>query len=91
MRIMLASIGAIGLAMAASPALANDDRAPTAEERTAIEQSLRTQGYVRWDADIELDDGHWEVDNARRENGQKFDLKLDPQSLRVVRSERDDD
>jgi hypothetical protein len=84
----MGAVTALGLVIAAAPASAND-RPPTAEERAAIERSLRAQGYVSWD-DIELDDGRWEIHNARRASGRKFDLKLDPRTLRVIRRERDD-
>ena len=65
-----------------------DDRPPTVEERTRIEAELRRLGYVRWDS-IELDDGLWEVDDARTQDGQEHDLKLRPDTLEVVRRERD--
>jgi hypothetical protein len=72
-----------GLLALATPALADDDRAPTAEERTAIETVLRDAGYVGWD-DIELDDGVWEVDDARKADGTEHDLEIDPATLEIV-------
>lgn len=74
-----------GLALGATAALA--DRAPTPEERARIEAALNEQGYVSWE-EIELDDGRWEVDDARDAKGREFDLELDPDTLRVV--EKDD-
>ena len=73
--------------LSAGVALA-DDRPPTPEERTRIEAELRRLGYVSWDS-IELDDGLWEVDDARTQDGQEYDLKLRPDTLEVVRRERD--
>jgi len=67
----------------ASPALADDERAPTADELTAIEAVLRDAGYVSWD-EIELDDGVWEVDDARKADGTEHDLDIDPTSLAIV-------
>jgi hypothetical protein len=65
------------------------DRPPTPAERAAIEQALRSEGFVGWEA-IELDDGAWEVDDARTKDGVKYDLKLDPSTLRIVKRDRDD-
>lgn len=73
--------------LSATPALAND-RAPTAAERATIESSLKAAGYVSWE-DIELDDGRWEVDNARKADGSKFDLDLNASNYAVIRAERD--
>jgi len=71
------------LLVLSAPVLADDDRKPTAEELTAIEAVLRGAGYVSWD-DIELDDGVWEVDDARKADGTEHDLELDPVSLEIV-------
>ncbi|MGQ5701869.1 PepSY domain-containing protein [Sandaracinobacteroides sp. A072] len=73
----------------ATAAHANDDRQPTPGERTAIEKVLRAAGYTSWE-DIELDDGRWEVDNALLPNGSKYDLKLRPSDLKIIRTELDD-
>jgi len=61
------------------------DRPPTAEERAAIERTLRANGYVAWDG-IELDDedGLWEVDDARGADGKEYDLKIRPRTLEIV-------
>lgn len=81
---------AAAVALGASPAMArDDDRPPTAAERTAIEKSLRDNGFTSWE-DIELDDGRWEVDNARTVDNVKYDLKLDPKTLQIVKRDRDD-
>jgi hypothetical protein len=73
--------GLIGL-----PALA--DRPPNIDERAAIETALLEQGYVAWE-EIEFDEGLWEVDDARTADGREYDLKLDPETLRVI--EKDDE
>jgi len=67
----------------AAPVLADDDRKPNAQELTAIEAVLRDAGYVSWN-EIELDDGVWEVDDARKADGAEHDLELDPTSLEIV-------
>jgi hypothetical protein len=75
---------------AATPALA--DRAPTPEETAKIAAALTAAGYVSW-AKIELDeDGpNWEIDNARKEDGSKWDVTLRPNTLGALKTERDDD
>jgi hypothetical protein len=65
-----------------------EDRPPTAEERSQIEEVLRAEGFMRWD-DIEWDDdGYWEVDDAVASDGREYDLKLDA-DFRII--ERDPD
>ena len=82
-------LAALALAGAvAAPAWADDDRPPTTQERAAIEQVLRKEGFVRWD-EIELDDGVWEVDDARTAEGREYDLKLRPGSLEIIHREAD--
>ena len=77
------TIALAGLLALATPALADDDRAPTTEELIAIEAVLRDAGYVSWD-DIELDGGVWEVDDARKADGTEHDLVIDPATFRIV-------
>ena len=74
--------------LAATPALA--DRMPNDTERAAVEQTLRAAGFVSWE-EIELDDDgpRWEVDDARTNDGRRYDVKIDPNSMRIVRQERD--
>jgi hypothetical protein len=74
------------IAGSTTPTLA--DRAPNAEERDRIESVLRMDGYISWE-EIELDDGVWEVDDARHEDGRKYDLELDPASLQIVKRDAD--
>lgn len=76
-----AAIGAI--IFAASPALA--DRAPNPQERAAVERVLRANGFVSWE-EIELDnDGpRWEIDDAVGRDGRRYDVELDPRTLRIV-------
>lgn len=78
----------------ATPAVAKD-RSPNDAERVAIEKKLRGLGYTSWD-DIKLDDDRphhtpkWEVDDARKGDGPRYDIDLEPQTLRVIQEERDD-
>lgn len=77
------------LLLAASPAAAAD-RPPTQAERAAVERVLRAGGFVSWE-EIELDDDgpRWEVDDARVANGTRYDVKIDPRSMRIVRRQID--
>jgi hypothetical protein len=76
------------LTLGAAPAVA--DRPPTDRERAAIEIALRDAGFDRWE-EIELDDDgpYWEVDDARTADGRRFDVKIDPRSIRIVRRQPD--
>jgi len=87
-RILLAA--SVGLLPVAAIAANLPDRLPTDAERVAIERVLQANGFVSWD-DIEFDDGRrWEVDDARLSNGEAYDLKLAPETLRITRRTRDD-
>lgn len=87
----LAPIAALAaLAALASPALAKKDpRPPSPEHRAQIEAALKSQGYVRWSG-IRMDDDGPEVDSAWDRQGRRFELKLHPRTLKVVRIERED-
>jgi hypothetical protein len=49
-----------------------------------VEAMLKQEGFTKWD-EIELDDGMIEVDDAIDASGKKFDLKLDPKTLAIVK------
>ena len=88
MTLKLFAAAPIALLVAATPAVA--DRMPTEAERTAVERTLKEAGFVSWE-EIELDDDgpRWDVDDARAADGRRYDVKIDPKSLRIVRQERD--
>lgn len=84
-----AFLSAVLAAMAlSSPRLAWAGRQPTAEERERIEVVLRAAGFRTWD-DIEFEDGVWEVDDARGDDGREYDLKLDPHTLQIIQKKED--
>jgi hypothetical protein len=62
--------------------------APTAEERTKIENTLRQQGYTSW-KDIEREGKTWDVDDAVAADGKTYDLKLDAGNLSVSEKKLD--
>jgi hypothetical protein len=64
------------------------DRPPTPEERSKIENVLRSEGFTHWGL-IELDDGLWDVDDAYAPDGRKYDLKLRPDTLAIVKRDPD--
>jgi hypothetical protein len=88
------SIRLAGMVLAAAiafagPALAQ--RALTADERSAIETTLRQQGFTSWE-EIELDDDdRVTVFGARAIDGVAYDLELDADSLEIVESTQADD
>lgn len=60
-----------------------DEKLPP-DQQTKVEAMLKQEGFTQW-KEIELDDGMIEVDDAIDANGKKFDLKLDPKSLAIVK------
>ena len=88
MKKALLAASAFGLAWTTVPALA-DDRPPNANERAAIETSLKAAGYNSWE-EIEYEDGLWEVDDARKPGSAvEYDLKLNPESYAIVSTRED--
>jgi Peptidase propeptide and YPEB domain len=45
---------------------------------------LRSLGSSSW-KEIELDDGHWEIDDARHSDGKKYDLELHLETLSILK------
>ncbi|HWL81427.1 MAG TPA: PepSY domain-containing protein [Roseomonas sp.] len=64
------------------------DRVATGEEQAAIDQALRGQGFTGFKS-VRLDDGVWEVDDARGADGTLYDLTLERHSLRILHREKD--
>lgn len=63
------------------------DRAPNPEERARIETTISAAGYTSWE-EIELDDGHWEVDDARKaEDSEDCDLKISTGSYEIIETD----
>src|SRR6266576_543878 len=71
-QILLGLVLAVGI-VSPEPLLA--DRAPSPEERSRIETTLRNEGFTRW-GKIELDDDDdlWEIDDAYASEGRRYDL-----------------
>jgi hypothetical protein len=63
-----------------------EEREPTTQERTAIEQVLRAQGYSSWDR-VEREGDVWEIGEAVYSDGRSYEVKLNPSDLSQI--ERD--
>lgn len=87
-------MGAALLAGASSVALvsqlnAGHDRDYGDGEARAVVDRLRHMGFVAW-RDIDRNRRTWDVEDARRDNGRVYDLKLERGSLDLVKLERED-
>lgn len=82
------AIGAAALIGLSAPAFA--DRQATATEIEKIVPVLKAAGYVSWE-EIELDDDGplFEVDDARKADGSKWDVKLSASDFQIVREKKD--
>jgi hypothetical protein len=83
---------ATGLALAltgfaAAPALADDDRAATAEEVQRVKATLEGKGYT-YVRDIEVDDGRIELE-AVNPAGEPVDVALDLGTFEIVEEKLD--
>jgi Peptidase propeptide and YPEB domain len=85
---MLCAVAATALLYAFLAQPAHADRIPTQEERSRIEQSLRGLGFQSW-GEIELDDGQWEIKDAQHEDGKKYELKLNLETLQVEKQKEE--
>lgn len=84
------SAAALAVALLSAPAACADER-PSPEERARIEAALRDRGFGSW-GEIERENGgrEWEVDDARHDDGRKYDLRLAAEDLRELSRRVDD-
>jgi hypothetical protein len=68
------------------------DRAPSPEERSRIENTLRNEGFTDW-GKIELDDEDdvWAIDDVHASDGLRYDLLLHPDTLEIIAREPHDE
>jgi hypothetical protein len=71
-----------------APAFAKD-RPVTDEEKTKLVAAVAEQSCEDGKMEYDIDDGHYEVDDARCSDGQKYDLKFDTSS-KLIKKELDD-
>lgn len=67
------------------------DEHPNGEVRARIEAKLRSEGFQHWGEIERSDDGRaWEVDDARHQDGRKYEVRLSYDDLHEVRRHVDD-
>lgn len=81
------SLLGLALALSLAPA-AHADTPLSPDQKAKVEAKLKQEGFTKW-SEIELDDGVIEVDDAYDAAGKKFDLKLDPNTLAIVKRKND--
>ena len=86
------AILALVLALAAAPALADDDCDVPVQHWQSRDAALRHAASLGWQVQrLKIDDGCYEI-RGRDAQGRAFKAKLDPQTLRVVKMKlRNDD
>jgi hypothetical protein len=86
-RFLVAAAASAALSVLAwEPGLA-DDRPLTADERTKLAAAITDAGCSG--GQMEFDDGHFEVDDARCSDGRTYDLKFDA-SFKLIGKKLDD-
>jgi hypothetical protein len=59
------------------------------DDPAAVAAKLNEMGFLEWRR-LRPDHSVWKVDDARRANGSVYDLKLEAQTLDLVKLERED-
>ncbi len=86
-RIARLACAAVALALvSAVPASAGHDE--TQDDPAVVTERLHHMGFVEW-RKLSWRHGYWQVDDARRENGHVYDLKLEAGSFDLVRLTRE--
>jgi hypothetical protein len=66
-----------------------DDRPVTDDERAKLTAAVAAQGCSGGEMEFDIDDNHFEVDDARCSDGREYDLKFDT-SFKLIKKELDD-
>lgn len=74
---------AAAIAMTCFAAFAYADETPTKEQTAKVEATLKAEGFAKWER-IELDKGHFEVDDAVDASGKQYDLRIDAQTMKIT-------
>jgi len=82
------TIAALALAGLGTHAMAGE-RVPTNEEAAAISAALQGYGFSTW-SKVELDEGKWEIDNAKHADGKVYDVDLKVADLSILKKELED-
>lgn len=90
MKTLIITAAALGLAGTLTAGAVAADRAPTQQEQASIEKALKAAGYVSWE-EIELDDDgpYWDIDDARKSDKTRWDVKLAEGSYEILSQEAD--
>jgi hypothetical protein len=81
------AMAAVAFAMA-TPALAGHQE--MRDDPGVVSDTLHRMGFISWRY-IRWDHGYWKIEDARRENGHQYDLKLEAGTFDIVRLEREHD
>jgi len=79
------AIIAVGIAMSV-PASAGHDE--VRDDPAVVEDRLRQMGFVEWRR-LKWDRGYWKIDDARRQNGHIYDLKLESGTFDLIKLDRE--
>jgi hypothetical protein len=79
------AIAAIGMAISV-PASAGRDE--VRDDPAVVEDRLHHMGFIEWRR-LKWAHGYWKIDDARRENGHVYDLKLEAGTFDLVKLVRE--
>ncbi|HVZ03703.1 PepSY domain-containing protein [Hyphomicrobium sp.] len=60
------------------------------DDPAAVADHLHRMGFISWRY-IKWDHGYWKIEDARRDNGHEYDMKLEAGTFDIVRLEREHD
>ena len=81
-------LGALVFVALSSTGVPARDRPVTDDERARLAAAVAAQGCSGGKMEFDIDDQHFEVDDARCSDGRKYDLKFDT-SFRMIRKKLD--
>lgn len=87
MRRPVATLALTAMMTLLTAAYAVADRAVTPEERASLVAAMAAEGCSG--GEMEFDDGKFEVDDARCDDGKEYDLDFDT-SFKLIKKELDD-
>jgi hypothetical protein len=85
---LASAVAAIGVATALPASAGHDDDAR--EAPAVVAERLQHMGFVGW-RDIRWSHGYWKIDDAKRQNGNVYDLEIESGSFDLVRLRRERD
>ena len=79
------AVSAIAIASAVQASAGHDE---IQDDPAVVTERLHRMGFVEW-RKLRWHHGYWKVDDARRENGHVYDLKIESGSFDLVRLSRE--